>query len=158
MDAVEWLEERIAELEEELRVLRELRELLAGRARADRESLARPRPGERSEEVKVGRKRVARLFEGEGYARLALLAEVPLPRDVREYLDTVVGEIRAQQARLGHTELAELSVAVEDGRWVSAEIRNLHNAVDTIKARAALRHAAETAYMYARSARGGANG
>ncbi len=152
----QWLRERIAQLEEELRYLRSLLELVSGGS-GERPDPRRPRPGERSEEVRVGRKRIARVFRGEDYVRLAALEPLALPQDVREYLEGVVSEIRAQQARQGREErLAQLEIRTRpDGSIEEIIVSNVHATLEAIKAKAALKHAAETAYLYTRAAERG---
>jgi hypothetical protein len=156
----QWLRERIARLEEELRMLRSLLAIVTGGEPEARLDPRRPRPGERVEDVRVGRKRVARVFRGEGYVRLAALEPLALPQDVREYLESVVAEIRAQQARGGREDdLATLEIHTRpDGSLEEATIRNLYNTLEAIKAKAALKHAAETAYLYTRAAEKGEEG
>lgn len=151
-ELVEWLRERIEQLEGELRYLRGLLELLEGGGQAG--DPRRARPGERVEEVRVGKKRIARVFRGEGYVRLAPLEELALPGDVRGYLEGVVAELRAQQARRGLEELAALEIKTRpDGSIEEIVISNLNGTLEQIKAKAALKHAAETAYHITRAAK-----
>ncbi|MEB3816986.1 MAG: hypothetical protein LRS46_03490, partial [Desulfurococcales archaeon] len=75
--------------------------------------------------------------------------------EVRAYLEEIVREIRAEQARAGHEDrLARLEVrSTPDGGLEEILIDGLHNTLEQIKAKAALKHAAEVAWQYTRAAR-----
>ncbi len=149
-----WLRERVAQLEDELRYLRALLEAISGGGGGERDP-RRARPGERVEEVRVGRRRIARVFKGEDYVRLAPLVPLVFPREVRGYIDAVIGEIRAEQARAGREDrLARLEVrSTPDGGLEEILVDGLHNTLEQIKAKTALKHAAELAWQYTRAAR-----
>ena len=145
-EMVEWVKKRIAELEEELRVLRGLLSMV--------ESPGRPVLGEKVEEVKVGRRRIAKVYRGDSYVRMVPELPLPLPLEVREYLESVVREIRESQARAGvsEDERARLYVKERPDQSVSeAGIENLYSTIDLIKARAALKYSAELAYQVYKS-------
>ena len=142
---IEYLKNRVRELEEELEVLRRLLELAEKGAAAD------ALPGERLEEIKVGRKRVARLFKGDSYMRLVFEEPVPLPEEVEAYLRSVEEELREQQAKSGDVEgdaLARMSLEYGPGGGV-VEVRfsGLYTTIDHLKVRAALKYAAETVHV-----------
>jgi hypothetical protein len=146
-----WLQERIAELEEELSYLRRILEALGGQA--DPPDPRRARPGERVEEVKVGRRKIARVFKGEDYVRLAPLEALALPKEARSYLENIVSEIRAEQARGWEDATAKLEIREDPVKGlVEARIEGLRNALEVIKAKAALKHVADVAWHYTRAA------
>jgi len=151
-DVERWLRDRIAELEEELSYLKALLAMLSGDQGGEADP-RRVRPGERVEEVRVGRRRIARVFKGEDYVRLAPLELLALPGEARAYLEEVVAEIRAEQARSGHEEgLARLEIRESEERGlVEARIEGLKNTLEVIKAKAALKHVAEVAWQYTRA-------
>ncbi|MEB2835674.1 MAG: hypothetical protein GSR80_000610 [Desulfurococcales archaeon] len=152
-----WVRGRIAELEEELEALRGILEVLEGGG-----DPGRPRPGERVEEVRVGRRRIARVFKGEDYVRLAPLEPLALPPEARAYLEEVVSEIRAEQARdPSRAPEARLELREDPGGGLlEARIEGLGGVLELVKAKTALKHAAEAAWQYTRAARraGGAGG
>ncbi len=155
-----WLRERIAELEGELSYLRGLLALIEGSTDGDPHRL---RPGERVEEVRAGRRLIARLYKNEDYARLAPVAELALLPEARAYLEAIVAEIRAEQARGGRDATARLEVREGPDGWLrEAVISGLQNTMEVIKAKTALKHAAEQSWQYtralARAQRGGGEG
>jgi len=149
----EWLHNRIMQLEEELKYLRALLAIVSGEGGVE-EDPRRTRPGERVEEVKIGRRKIARVFKGEDYVRLASLESMILPNEVRAYLEEVVSEIRAEQARSGReSDLAKLEMKLDkDNSIKEIVIYNLKNALEIIKAKAALKHIAEVAWQYTKAA------
>ncbi|MCS7107780.1 MAG: hypothetical protein NZ902_06755, partial [Acidilobaceae archaeon] len=89
-DVVLWLREEIARLERRLEVLRALLALLEQRELS-------PVLGERVEEVRVGRRRIARVMTGEDYVRLAFTVPMQLSKEIREYLQGIEEELKALQ-------------------------------------------------------------
>jgi hypothetical protein len=148
----EWLRNRIMNLEEELKYLKALLAIISGEESIEQDP-RRVRPGERVEEVRAGRRKIARVFKGEDYVRLAALEPMILPSEVRAYLEDVVSEIRAEQARNGlESELAKLEVRLHnDNSLKEIVIYNLRNALEIIKAKAALKHVAEVAWQYTKA-------
>ncbi|GAB6147626.1 hypothetical protein [Stetteria hydrogenophila] len=147
-EIVEWLKSRIEELESELRILKSMLSLIEDRGGA--------RPGERVEEIRVGRRRIARLYRGEDYVRLVPEFPMTLSGDVRSYLDSVIAEIAEAQARQGIPEEERVRLDVKespDGLAVEARIHGLKSTLDTLKARAALKFAAEMAWEVYRAQR-----
>ncbi len=151
-DVEQWIRDRIAELEEEISYLKALLAMLTGGQDGGADP-RRVRPGERVEEVRVGRRKIARVFKGEDYVRLAPLEPLALPPEARAYLEEVVSEIRAEQARSGHEEsLARLEVREsEEKGLLEARIEGLKNTLEVIKAKAALKHVAEVAWQYTKA-------
>ena len=149
----EWLRNRIEQLEEELKYLKALLAIVSG-GEGESQDPRRVRPGERVEEVRVGRRRIARVFKGEDYVRLAPLEPIALPSEARAYLEEIVSEIRADQARSGHeSELAKLEISLDNDNSIrEILIYNLRNALEIIKAKAALKHVAEVAWQYTKAA------
>ncbi len=141
-DLEAYVRKRIEELEEELRVLKTLLEYLEDAGKAS--------PTERSEDVKVGRRRVARILRGEGYVRVVPEVPLALPREIREYLQTVEAEIRSYQARSGGPSEGEgVRLYVKerpDGTVAEVKFDGLFTTLEVLKAKAALKYAIETAY------------
>lgn len=130
---------RVERLERELRLWRQLLELLEGGDGW--------RPGEKPEEVKVGRTRVAVIYRGEDYVRMVPSVRVPDARDVRSYLEEILSEIREMQARGDAPTLARLEVRRgPDGSIAEILYSDLHSAVELLKAKAALKHVAHLAW------------
>ncbi len=148
---IEWIRSRIEELENELRILKSILSMMEGGGGA--------RPGERVEEVRIGRRRIARLYRGEDYVRLVPEFPMALTGDVRSYLEGIVAEITETQARQGipEEERARLDVKESpEGSVVEVRIEGLKSTLDTLKARAALKFTAEMAWeVYRAQRRGG---
>ncbi|MCS7106952.1 MAG: hypothetical protein NZ902_02475 [Acidilobaceae archaeon] len=138
-ELVLWLREEIASLEQRLEAMRALLALLEQRELS-------PALGERVEEVKVGRRRIARVMTGEDYVRVVFEEPMKVPQEIREYLGTIEQELRALQARAGEEELAKLKYNEVNGSVVEIRYDQLYTTVETLKARAALKYAAEAAY------------
>ncbi len=141
-DLEAYVRKRVEELEEELRVLRTLLEYLEDSGKAS--------PTERPEDVKVGRRRVARIFRGESYVRAVPELPLALPREIREYLQTVEAEIRSYQSRSGGAGTGEgVKFSVKerpDGTVAEVKFDGLFTTLEVLKAKAALKYAMETAY------------
>ncbi len=148
-EVIEWVRARIRELEEELRILKGLLALLEGGSGG-------ARPGERIEEVRVGRRRIARLYRGEGYLRLAPEYPMTVTSEARAYLEEVVSEIAERQARdeIPEEEQARLEIRrAPDGAISEIRVEGLHGTLDYLKARAALKYVAEHSYDVYRAQR-----
>lgn len=143
-ELVLWLREEIAQLEQRLQALRSLLALL------DQRELS-PLLGERVEEVKSGRRRIARVMTGENYVRVLFDEPLRIPGEIREYLATIEQELRALQARAGEEELAKVSYRELEGAVVEVRIEPLFTTVEILKARAALKYSAEAAYQLLRA-------
>ncbi len=150
-ELIEYLKRRLAELEEEVRLLRALLDAL------ERGGIAQGAlPGEKVEEVRVGRRRVARLYRGESHMRLVFDEPMPMPEEVEAYLRTVEDEIRGSQARSGAVEAQDLAkLSIEEGPGGVVEIRftGIYTTIEHLKVRAALKYVAETLYEFSRAAR-----
>lgn len=147
-EIVEWLKSRIEELENEIRVLKSILAMMEGGGGA--------RPGERVEEVKLGRRRVARLYRGEDYVRLVPEFPMVLTGDIRSYLNSIVSEIVESQARQGVPEEERARLEVKEspeGSVSEVRVEGLKSTLDTLKARAALKFAAEMAWEVYRAQR-----
>ncbi|MEB3780912.1 MAG: hypothetical protein GSR85_11910, partial [Desulfurococcales archaeon] len=90
-EILEWLKTRISELEHELKILKGIVNMIEDKGRI---SIT-----EKVEEIKVGKKRIARLYRGENYIRLVPDFKMPLPSEVREYLESVEQEIESSQLK-----------------------------------------------------------
>ncbi len=138
-DLEAFLRKRVQELEEELRTLKALLEYI--------EDAGKLSPTERAEDVKVGRRRVARVLRGESYVRAVPEVPMALPREVREYLQTVEAEIRAYQAKSDAGEGVKLVIRERpDGTVAEVKFDGLFTTLEVLKAKAALKYAMETAY------------
>lgn len=140
-ELLEWIDERINELEVELKVLKAIKQLL--------EEPGGPLHGEKSEDVRVGKRRIARIYRGEDYVRLVFDYPTALPPEIREYLNGVEGELRSSQAKSGveSGELARLAIRERpDGTLAEIKFENLHSTIELLKVKAALKYSAEMTY------------
>lgn len=145
-EIIAWIRQRLEELESEIRMLRSIL--------AHYEEPGRLSPDEKVEEVKVGRRRIARVYIGSRYVRLVPEFEMPLPSDIREYLEEIVNEIRERQEREGvdPDDMARIVVRERaSGAVKEIIIRGVENITETIKAKAALKYAAEMAWQIAKA-------
>ncbi len=140
-EAIEWVRKRIEELEEELAVLKRILEELEG--------APKPSLDERVEDVKVGRRRVAKLYRGERHMRLVLEGSWPIPEELMSYLEEAVEEIRERQLASGVPPEEAVRLDVR-GREIRVE--GLHTTIEHLKVRAALKYVAENVYLLARRA------
>ncbi|MEM2224457.1 MAG: hypothetical protein QXG64_07805 [Acidilobaceae archaeon] len=140
-EVVEWLKDEIAKLERRLKALKTILALLE----TSRDYVI----GERVEDVKVGKKKLARIHLGEDYVRLVFETPVALPSEIREYLSSVEEDLRTLQVRSGFEgELAKVSYKEKpEGTIIEVRIDNLQSTIELIKARAALKYAAEATHQ-----------
>jgi hypothetical protein len=140
-EVLEWLRSKVEELEFELKALKTIMAIL--------DSGQRALVGERVEEVKIGRRRVARVYIGDAYVRVAFENPVVLPVEVKEYLRSVEEDIRVLQAKSGvEGELARLLIREKpDGSTAEIRIENLQSTIEAIKAKAALKYSVEVTYQ-----------
>ncbi len=142
-ELIAWLRNKIEELEEELRMLREMLSMLEGGSGW--------KPGEKPEEVKVGRRRIAVVYRGDNYVRVVPNYPMPNAAEIRSYLEEILNEIREIQARAGASdvgELAKLSVKTSpDDAIIEIVYENLHTAVELLKAKAALKHVVDLGWQ-----------
>lgn len=144
-EVLEWLRAKVEELELELRALKTIISLL--------DTSSQVLVGERVEDVKIGRRRIARLHMGDNYVRVVFENPVTLPTEVKEYLRSVEEDIRTLQAKSGaEGELAKLVVKEKpDGAIAEVRIENLQSTIESIKAKAALKYAVEVTYQLLRA-------
>jgi DnaJ-class molecular chaperone len=140
-EVLEWLKARVGELEFELRVLKTIVALL--------DTTQKALVGERVEDVKIGKRRVARVYIGDTYVRVAFETPLVMPLEVKEYLKSVEEDLRVLQARTGSEgELARLSIRERpDGSIAEVRIENLESTIEIVKAKAALKYAVEVAHQ-----------
>jgi hypothetical protein len=140
-EVLEWLRSRVEELELELKALKTIMAIL--------DSGQQALVGERVEEVKIGRRRVARVYIGDTYVRVVFENPVVLPVEVKEYLRSVEEDIRVLQAKSGvEGELARLLIREKpDGSTAEIRIENLQSTIEAIKAKAALKYSVEVTYQ-----------
>lgn len=147
---IEWLRSRIKDLEEELEAMKALLDIVEKGGSVD--SML---PGERSEDLKIGRRRIARLFKGETHVRISFEYPQILPEEVEAYLKNVEEELRSLQARTGGVvgeDLATLHVVRStDGRVKELWFKGLYTTVEHLKAKAALKYAAETIHYISKA-------
>ena len=151
-ELIEWVRKRIAVLEEELRALKALLEILetGGSARGDID------PDESVEEVKIARRVLAIVGIGGDYVRVVPRFPMTIAGDIEAYLDTVVEEIRERQAREGMPpeERARLEARHNpDGTIRELRITGVTTPLERVKAKAALKYAVELAWQIARRRR-----
>lgn len=141
-EIITWLRSRIEELENELRVMRSMLELMEGGEGW--------KPGERPEEVKVGRRKIAVLYRGDYYVRIVPQYPMPDVSEIKSYLENILNEIREIQARTGvetGEELAKLNIkSSPEGFVTEISFENLYSAVELLKAKAALKHSVEVGW------------
>ncbi|MCE4625507.1 MAG: hypothetical protein F7C35_06555 [Desulfurococcales archaeon] len=144
-ELIEYLKRRIEELKSELRILATILAML------EPASVEEPiDPSERVEDVKVSRRVIAKLGQGEDYVRLVPKFPTVLPVDIKSYIESVVEEIAERQAKDGVApeERARLKVKEgPDGILREARIVNLYTPLEKVKAKAALRYAGELLYQ-----------
>ncbi len=140
-EVLEWLKVKVEELEFELRALRTIISLL--------DTTQQALVGERVEDVRIGRRRVARVYIGDTYVRATFESPLTLPVEVREYLKSVEGDLKALQAKTGvEGELARLLIRERpDGSIAEIRIENLQSTIEVIKAKAALKYAIEVTHQ-----------
>ncbi len=142
-EILEWLKTRISELEHELKILKGIVNMIEDKGRI---SIT-----EKVEEIKVGKKRIARLYRGENYIRLVPDFKMPLPSEVREYLESVEQEIESSQLKqmqLKDDEKVKLIIDEKpDESILDIKYINLYNTIELLKAKAALKYAAELSYQ-----------
>ncbi len=141
-ELITWLKSRIEELENEIRMLRSMLDLLEGGEGW--------KPGEKPEELKVGRKRIGVVYRGEYYVRIVPQYPMPDVPEIRSYLEEILNEIKEIQARSGAEsgdELAKLTIKTSpEGHIIEISYENLYSAVEILKAKAALKHAVEVGW------------
>ncbi|BAN89714.1 hypothetical protein [Aeropyrum camini] len=143
-EVLEWIRARIRDLEEEISYYKTILAIV------EKGSVSASLPGEKVEEVKVGRRRVARLYKGETHVRIVMEWPMALPEEIEAYLRSVEEELRAVQARTGDIageDLATLTIRrLPDGTVEEIVFKGLYTTVEHLKARSALKYAAESMY------------
>lgn len=142
-EVISWIKQRIEELESELRVLKSIL------AHYEQSGGGRLSPDEKVEEVKAGRKRIARLYVGEDYVRLVPEFDMVIVGDLKEYLEETVEEIRARQSREGIGEEDQARLIIKEkatGGVKEVMIVNIEGISSMIKSKAALKYIAELAW------------
>ncbi len=145
-ELIEWIKQKITILEEELKILKTLLAVVE-------QGYAEPEvnPSEKVEDVKVGKKVIAKVYRGEGYVRAVPKFPAGLPSDVEEYLEAFVEEIKDKQAREGvePEDRAVLQVKTRpDGSVAEIRISNISTTLDMLKAKATLKYAIELLYRF----------
>ena len=147
-ELVEYLKRRIEELEHELRILKTILVYVDPSAVLSQEEEFDS--SERLEDIRVGKKTVAKIGIGESYVRIVFGFPAFMPEDVREYLESVVQEIGERQAVDGTPpeERARLETKTGPGGELRMlVIHNLYTALEKVKAKAALKYVSEILYQ-----------
>lgn len=134
--ALGLIRKRIRELEEELEALKTIYAELAG---AD--------PGEYVEDVVADGETIARVYIGEDYVRMMLLAIPELSEETKKYLEEKVRMIRDAQRMRGENPEATATILYppDPSSWhPTIMIEGLHGVDDVKKAKSALEYAALT--------------
>lgn len=142
-EVVSWIKRKLEELEAEIRVLKSIL------AHYEQPGEGRASPDEKVEEVKAGRRRIARLYIGENHIRLVPEFPMALVGDLKEYLDETIEEIRAKQSREGVEEGEQAKLLVKEkatGGVREVIIANIEGISEVIKSKAALKYVAELAW------------
>lgn len=142
-EVISWIKQRLEELENEIRILRSIL------AHYEQASSGRISPDEKVEEIKAGRRRIARLYIGENYIRLVPEFDLVLVGDLKEYLEETVEEIKAKQSREGIDERDQVKLIVKEkatGGVREIIISNIEGISEIIKSKAALKYIAELAW------------
>ncbi|MCE4629257.1 MAG: hypothetical protein F7C82_03165 [Desulfurococcales archaeon] len=142
-EVISWIKQRLEELENEIRILRSIL------AHYEQASSGRISPDEKVEEIKAGRRRIARLYIGENYIRLVPEFDIVLVGDLKEYLEETVEEIKAKQSREGIDERDQVKLIVKEkatGGVREIIISNIEGISEIIKSKAALKYIAELAW------------
>lgn len=142
-EVISWIKQRLEELENEIRILRSIL------AHYEQASSGRISPDEKVEEIKAGRRRIARLYIGENYIRLVPEFDVVLVGDLKEYLEETVEEIKAKQSREGIDERDQVKLIIKEkatGGVREIIISNIEGISEIIKSKAALKYIAELAW------------
>ncbi len=141
-DLEEWLKKRLEVLRSETKMIETLLSYIQENGVQN--------VNEKSEEVKFGRRRIGRILRGETYIRLIPETPIPLPSELREYLETVEGELKSSQLKEGLDESGQAKLVIKERPDASiAEIRfeGLNTTIEMLKAKAALKYTAEIAYQ-----------
>jgi hypothetical protein len=144
-EIIEYLKRRIEELENELKILRTILARYEPAAMPERFD-----PNEKLEDVKVGRKTIARIGVGEDYVRAIFRFQTGLPSDIRSYLERISEEIADKQALEGIPPEERTKLEVKEypeGLVRELSFTNLYGPLERVKAKAALKYAVELLYQ-----------
>ena len=152
-DVVQRLRERLVELEEEIRLIKSILALLGEERRP-------PRPDERVEEIRQGKKKIGVLYIGKDYVRMVPEGEAIVTEDLRVYLESLVEELRLRQKRMGIISDDEEGISLEiktgpGGELYEIVVSGIRDTREFVKVHAALRYTATVLYEIA-SRRAGA--
>jgi hypothetical protein len=141
-DLVDYLKKRLEELKEETKMIETLLNYI--------QDTGKQNINEKVEEVKIGRRRLGKIYRGESYVRLVPEIPIPLPQELKEYLETVEGELRSSQMKSGIQDQDQARLVIKERPDASiSEIRfeGLNTTIEMLKAKAALKYSAEVAYQ-----------
>ncbi|MGC8573336.1 MAG: hypothetical protein C0171_03960 [Caldisphaera sp.] len=141
-ELIEWLRKKLEDLKEETRIIETLLNYI--------EDSSKQNINEKSEEVKIGRRKIGKIYRGEGYVRLVPDLPIPLPQELKEYLETVEGELKSTQIKNGLQDQDQVKLIIKERPDASiSEIRfeNLNTTIEMLKAKAALKYTAEVSYQ-----------
>ncbi|MEB3825679.1 MAG: hypothetical protein LRS47_03315 [Desulfurococcales archaeon] len=138
-DLKSWLRTKIMQLEEELQMYKSLLAVIDGTL-----PLSPPMPGEKIEDLKVGKKRIASIYRGEGYVRGAPRFKTFVTDEVKSYIEGVISEIREMQGgdSEAHYEIKENP----DGSLREIRVEGLQSTVEELRVAGALKYVLQTLY------------
>ncbi|MEB3756094.1 MAG: hypothetical protein GSR79_04460 [Desulfurococcales archaeon] len=135
-----WLKRKIVELEEDLHYYKAMLSILEGSM-----PISPPMPGEKSEDLKVGKKRIAIIFRGDGYVRSSPSFKAFLTSDLREYVNSVVNEIKTMQ---GEESTITLEIRENpDGSLREIRVEGLQSTVEELRIIGAMKYVLQTLYQ-----------
>ncbi|MCE4614956.1 MAG: hypothetical protein F7B60_05465 [Desulfurococcales archaeon] len=134
-----WLKRRIVEIEEELHYYKAMLSILEGTI-----PISPPMPGEKSEDLKVGKKRIAIIFRGDGYVRSSPSFKAFLNAELKDYVNNVVNEIKTMQG-----EESTITFEVKenpDGSLREVRVEGLQSTVEELRIIGAMKYILQTLY------------
>jgi hypothetical protein len=134
-----WLKRKIIEAEEEIQYYKAMLSILEGTL-----PISPPMPGEKSEDIKVGKKRIATIFRGDGYVRSSSSFKAFLTSDMKEYITNVVNEIKTMQ---GEEPTITLDIRENpDGSLREIRVEGLQSTVEELRIIGAMKYVLQTLY------------
>ncbi len=134
-----WLKRKIAELEEEIQYYKVMLSVIDGAV-----PVSPPMPGEKSEDLKIGKKRIGTIYRGEGYVRGSPNFKAFLIDDLKDYLNGVVNEIKLSQGD-------EASITLDirenpDGSIREIRVEGLQSTIEELRVIGAIKYVIQTLY------------
>jgi len=134
-----WLKRKIAELEEEIQYYKVMLSIIDGAV-----PVSPPMPGEKSEDLKIGKKRIGTIYRGEGYVRGSPNFKAFLTDDLKDYLNGVVNEIKLSQ---GDEASINLDIRENpDGSIREIRVEGLQSTIEELRVIGAIKYVIQTLY------------